>query len=302
MPSNMQLRLAPYLMVFLSSTSWVVVKFVAPYAGPLTFLVVRYVFALMAGALIVYTMAAKRPSSRQETAHMMLSGIMMYTLFGGMTWWSIIHGIPAGVSAIIGAGIPLLSAALGPLHGEPTTKRQWLGIVIGFLGVATVFSPKLAGGSLTGAESDALPIFMACAAIVIFTIGTHHQKHFLANTDLRTLVTYQHAGALLAVIPLLWLIEPIHFEIRIETVLGLIWAVVFISLLTMMLFFHLTRRYSVASANSLQYLVAPLVVLEAYLLFGEKLTVIQLFGMVLAAAGVYLVMHKPQPAIAVREL
>ena len=48
------------------------------------------------------------------------------------------------------------------------------------------------------------------------------------------------------------------------------------------------RRGEVSRVAALLYLVPPFTAIEAYLLFGESLTPVQIVGMVFAAAGVWL--------------
>ena len=50
----------------------------------------------------------------------------------------------------------------------------------------------------------------------------------------------------------------------------------------------LIRRGAVAGVASLFYLVPPVVALAAYALFGERLSLLQVLGMMVASAGVAL--------------
>ncbi len=48
------------------------------------------------------------------------------------------------------------------------------------------------------------------------------------------------------------------------------------------------RRGEVSRVAVLIYLVPPLTAIEAFLLFGESLTVVQILGMAIAVVGVWL--------------
>ena len=60
-----------------------------------------------------------------------------------------------------------------------------------------------------------------------------------------------------------------------------------------LLLLTLLRRGSATRVSSLFYLVPPATATEAYLLFGESLAAVELVGMLLAVAGVALVMVAP---------
>ena len=60
----------------------------------------------------------------------------------------------------------------------------------------------------------------------------------------------------------------------------------------------LFSRTRASKAASLIYLVPPAVAVEAYLVFGEPLTLPMILGTMIVVAGVYLVNRKPAPTAA----
>ena len=84
----------------------------------------------------------------------MMAGILLHGGYLCGVWWAVAQGLPAGLSALITAAQPLLTALLAaPLAGERVTPRQWIGIVGGFAGIVLVLVPRLAAvevGSLGG--------------------------------------------------------------------------------------------------------------------------------------------------------
>jgi drug/metabolite transporter (DMT)-like permease len=69
----------------------------------------------------------------------------------------------------------------------------------------------------------------------------------------------------------------------------LAWQVLVLSIGAVLLLFTLLRRGTAAQVSSLLYLVPPVTALEAWLLFRERLTVMSIVGIVIAAFGVWLV-------------
>lgn len=70
---------------------------------------------------------------------------------------------------------------------------------------------------------------------------------------------------------------------------SLVWLILANSMGAFTLFYILIRRGAAAKVASLFYLVPPLVAIEAWLLFGESLAPIAIFGMAVTASGVALV-------------
>jgi drug/metabolite transporter (DMT)-like permease len=289
MPSPTLLRVAPFVFVLIWSSGWIVAKYAAPYADPLTFLSVRYVCAALVVGAFALAVGAPMPRGRREAGHLLLSGVLIHGVYLGGVWWAISRGVPAGVSALIAALQPLLAAVLAaPLTGERISPVRWLGVALGFGGILLVLQPKLAG-----VEPGALgPLVAALGvnvlAMVGVTLGTFHQKRRLPDVNLRTLATWQYLGALAFTLPLALLTEPLRFEVRLETALALAWSVLVLSVVAIGLMLMMIRHGSVARLSALIYLVPPTAAVQAYLMFGEALEPVQLAGMAVVVAGVYL--------------
>ncbi|MFL1876881.1 DMT family transporter [Hansschlegelia beijingensis] len=289
--------IAPALFVLMWSTGWVVAKFATPHAGPLTFLTLRYVCALALLAPVAFLAGARWPRRPSEWGGALVNGMMLHGLYLGGVWWAIAHGVPAGVSALIAALQPLFTVlAAGPLLGERLTPKRWLGVGLGFLGVAAVVAPKLAAANdLSGAL---LPLGVNVLAMVAVAAATLHQKRSLGGMDLKALASLQYAGAIMLTAPVALLAEDFHVNWTPEAALALAWSVLVLSIGAIMLMLAMIKRGEVSRVATLIFLVPPVAVLEAFLLFGETLSAVQLLGMGLAAAGVVLANAKGAPASA----
>src|SRR5437764_745633 len=152
-------RGTPVLFVFLWSTGWIVARYAAEYADPLTFLCARY--ACASAVLLVYALIARAawPTTSRDFAHGAFSGVLLHAIYLGGVWIAIAHGVPASISALLAALQPILTAALAPLllH-ERLGAKQWLGIALGFIGIIVVLSPKLAGVAPGELGAVAMPL------------------------------------------------------------------------------------------------------------------------------------------------
>lgn len=282
------LRLAPVLFVAIWSTGWVSARYGADYADPLTFLSLRFALAFFALAVISGFGRALWPRGR-AALHAMASGILLHALYLGGVWYAIAHGVPSGISGLIAALQPILTAALAPLLlRERIGVLQWAGIASGFVGLALVLEPKIAAIDFYHLSGALVPLAINAAAMVSVTAGTFYQKRFVPQGDLRTITALQYVGAFVIVTPIAYLTEPMNVSFTLGFWLVMAWSVFALSLGAIGLLLLLIRRGAVSRAAALIYLVPPSVAIEAYFAFGETMIALQIAGMVLTVIGVAL--------------
>ncbi len=294
LPVSLFLLATPAIFVLLWSTGWVVARYAAPHADPLTFLSVRYAVAFCLVAVFALLVRAPWPRGKTAILHTFISGFLIHAIYLGTVWWAIKQGVPAGVSGLIAALQPLMTAALGGwLIKEHVRPVQWLGVAVGFLGVMLVLEPKLMNSLTRSAQSGEegkllIPIIVNCLGMLSATLGSFYQKRFLGTGDLRTITAMQYLGALLLTLPIALLTENLRFDLVPETFYALAWAVIPLSIGAISLMLVMIRKGAVSRVASLIYLVPPTVAIQAWLLFDERLVSIQIAGMIVTALGVYL--------------
>lgn len=288
---------APALFVVIWSSGWIVARYAAPYADPLTFLSARYVIAGLLVAAFALAAGATWPRRRMECVHAAVTGVLLHALYLGGVWWAVAHGLPAGVSALIAAIQPLITAALAPaLLGERLRLSQILGIIIGFAGVLGVLAPKLAGTGAGALPGIGTAILVNVVAMISVTAGTFYQKRFVASGDLRAITALQYAAAACVTLPVAALTEPMRLPIIPETIGAMIWSVLVLSIGAIGLMLMMIRRGAVSKVAALIYLIPPTAALQAWAMFGETLAPLQVAAMAVAAFGVYLATRAAGPA------
>jgi drug/metabolite transporter (DMT)-like permease len=279
---------APALFVLLWSTGFIGAKFGLPYAGPFTFLLLRFTFviALMLPAALV--LRARWPRSLREWIHIAIAGMLLQGSYLGGVFAAISAGMPAGVVALVVGLQPILTAlAAAPLLKERVSLRQWAGLALGFGGVALVVSQKL---SLNGLSASG--VAWAVLGLFSITAGTLYQKRFCPSFDLRTGTVIQFAAGALLLLPLATLTETMHVQWTGEFVFALAWLVLVLSVGALSLLFRLIERGEATRVSSLFYLTPLTTAAMAWFIFGETLNVAGLIGMAAGVIGVALVMRK----------
>jgi len=273
--------------VLLWSTGFIGAKLGLPYAEPATFLVIRFGLVLL--LLIPICLAFRAPwPSRRGFGHMLVAGVLLQAGYLGGVFAAIHHGMPAGVSALITGLQPLSTALLGgwPLK-EAVSARQWLGLVLGLVGVLMVV-----GERVQGAGMGALAIGLAFLALASITLGTIWQKKHGAGVDLRTGAAIQYMAAAAVLAPFALALETREVRWTGEFVFAIAWLAIVLSLGAVFLLLYLIRHGAATRVASLFYLVPPTTALMAWPLFGETYSLLSAGGMGLAMLAVWLVTSK----------
>ncbi len=278
-------KLTPLLFVFLWSTGFIGAKFGLPYAEPLSFLLVRYGIVIALMTAIALLTRAPWPREARQWLHIGVSGILVHAVYLGGVFVAIAHGLPAGITALLVGMQPLLTGlGAGWLLGERVGGRQWVGLALGFVGVALVVSGKIGGDVAVG------PMLVpAVVALLGITVGTLYQKRYCARFDLRAGSVIQFVPTAVVTAVAVVLFEDFRIEWTGQFVFALGWLVLVLSLGAISLLNLLIRSGSAVNVASLFYLTPPTTALIAWGAFGETLGPVALAGMVLAVGGVYLV-------------
>jgi drug/metabolite transporter (DMT)-like permease len=279
------LRWAPALFVFLWSTGFIGSRLGTPYAEPLTFLSLRYavVVALMLAAALA-TRAAW-PSSPAAAGHAAVAGLLVHGAYLSGVFCGVARGMPlATVSLIVGLQPILTAMAAGPLLGERLTRRQWLGIALGFAGVVLVVA-----GKWTGAAGDAVAYAWAIFALAGITAGTLYQKRHCGAVPMLTGGVIQYSAAGLVTFAAALVTETRVVQWTPQFAFALAWLVLVLSTGAIGLLFMMIRHGEASRVSSLFFLTPPMTAVMAFLLFGERLPGIALAGLAVSAAGVALV-------------
>lgn len=287
MPQKLEkfaIYIAPGLFVVLWASGFIGAKFGLPYVEPLTFLTIRMgALVVILGGLSLMT----RPlwPDAAGFGHSIVAGLLVHGVYLGGVFVAIDRKLPAGLSALVVSLQPVLTSTIANrLLGERVILRQWIGLVLGLIGVYLIVADKTVSG-----EATALGWAAAICALIGITVGTLYQKRFGGGIDWRSalFIQYAAAGVLFASGALLFENRTIHWSI--ELIGALAWLVFVLSLGAVWLLYFLIKRAAATRVTSLFYLTPPFTALMAWFMFGEHLGLLALVGMAVCVAGVFLV-------------
>jgi phosphatidylglycerophosphate synthase len=178
---NAWLRAMPWVFVLIWSTGFIVARYGMPHAPPMKFLAVRYALSILCFLPWIWLAAVKWPVSRSQWLHLSVTGILMHAGYLGGVWAAVKAGMGSGLSALIvgcsRCSPPSGSAAWAGRAGD-VSRRQWLGLLLGFAGLVLVVSHKFSGGG-PGDTANWLNLSLAVLALLAITVGTLYQKRFV---------------------------------------------------------------------------------------------------------------------------
>ena len=281
----------PLLFVFLWSTGFIFSKLGLPYAEPLGFLALRF---SIAAVLLILLIAIARPAGNtwqtlgiRDVCHSAVAGILLQAIYLGGVFSSIAIGTSAGLSALIVGLQPLLTVILATLWlKESFTLQKIAGILLGLAGVTLVILER---GQLDGTVSIA-GLLLCIAALLAITTGSVYQKRFCTGIPLLPSVTVQYIASVLFLFPLALALESLTFIWTPVFVFTLTWLILALSLGAVFILMWLIKQGEAGRVATLFYLVPPVVALEAWVLFNEKISMVLLLGTVMCIAGVAVVM------------
>ena len=282
------IAVAPWFFIIIWSSGFVVARYAFKDADALYFLAIRLLLAT--AILFSLTVVLKQPIrlSRRDLLSSLAIGIALHGLYLAGVWYAIELGAPSGLSSVITSMQPIVVSLLAVrLLSEPLTRRQLVGLLCGLSGVVLVVLPKLSKSGGFTPETLAF-LFIALAGS---TIATLLQKKIGHSIPLLIGTTYQFAIAGFGLLAISLIRGKTRFVITHTSIWAMAWAVLVTSIAAVLLLLWFLNRGSAAKVSSLLYLVPPMAVLQAFILFHEKVTTEELLGIALTAAGVALVIR-----------
>jgi drug/metabolite transporter (DMT)-like permease len=280
------LRVAiPALFVLIWSTGFIAAKFAMPHGDLQVFLLVRLSITTVLLALLAQFAGVRIWPKGKQLSYQLLAGVLLQGVYLCFSYFAITNGMAAGVMALLGSLQPLFTALFVMMTGTRLSARVWLGLLIGFAGVACVLAPKLTSD---GADSlSLLAVAAALLSVVGVTAGALLQK-WLAPVDLRAAASIQNLGGAGVALIMTLLVGSAHWDGSFALWGALSWSVIVASVIGTTLLVWMLRHGDATKVTALILLVPPLASIQAYFLFRETLSLVQFVGIGLALVGVLL--------------
>jgi drug/metabolite transporter (DMT)-like permease len=170
-------------------STWLAIKLGLRDLPPLTFAGIRFALAGAVLFAIIWISRVRLPRSRREWILLIYTGLLSITVNYALVFWGEQY-ISSGLAALLSATVPLFGLPLAHryLETEPLTARKALGVVLGMVGVAIVFSGELGiGGPIALWASIGMIVAAfatAHAGVLVKSGGTHIEPSVLAGVQM----------------------------------------------------------------------------------------------------------------------
>jgi drug/metabolite transporter (DMT)-like permease len=212
-----------------------------------------------------------------------LSGVLFHGFYLGGVFYSISIGMPTGIAALIVTLQPVLTNALsGPILGEKVTLKQWIGVLLGFIGAALVL------GFDIGSEIPLLGLVATIVALVAITTSTIWQKKLSNNLPLSVSNFYQALGGCVFHILIIILFAKPYIVFSQTFIIAMSHQIFLVSFGAFTILMFLIKNNSASKTVSIFFLIPATSALMAWLFLNESLTNLDLLGFLITTIGVYI--------------
>ena len=276
------IRIYPFIFILLWSSAFITTKPIIDNSDPFTALAFRFFVAVGFYLFSIYSKQSINISNK-NLIESLFSGVLFHGLDLGGVFYSISIGMPTGIAALIVTLQPILTNALsGPILNEKVGIKQWIGVLLGFLGAALVL------GLDVGNNIPLLGLIATIVALISITISTIWQKKLSNNLPLPVNNFYQAiGGCLFHILIILFFVEP-YIDFNKTFVIAMSHQIFLVSFGAFTILMFLIKKNSASKTVSIFFLIPATSAFMAWLFLNENLTHLDLVGFLITTVGVYI--------------
>ena len=275
-------RIFPIIFILLWSSAFITTKPIIDYSDPFSALAFRFFFVAIGFYLFSLYLKQSIIINKKNLIESLFSGILFHGFYLGGVFYSISIGMPTGIAALIVTLQPILTNTLsGPILGERVTIKQWIGVLLGFIGAALVL------GFDIGSNIPSFGLIATIVALISITASTIWQKKLSNNLPLSVSNFYQAVGGcFFHVLVVIFFAKPyIAFTKTFFLAMGHQIFLVSFGAFTILMF--LIKKNSASKTVSIFFLIPATSALMAWFFLEESLTATDLLGFLITSIGVY---------------
>lgn len=220
----------------------------------------------------------------------MLIGILAHGVWLICVLLALDNQVPAGIVALVVALQPLTTGALsGLVTGERTYFIQWIGLILGFVGVTLTVSYRIDFGNYQSIFGYLIPLGSVLGITAASLI--QRQMEIFTNTSkipIDLTIFYQSLGTAIVLLLPAAFVENLSVHWEPEFIYAMVWLILGVSLAAYALMWCLIERLDATSVASLFYLGPPVTMLLAWIAFGDKVKLMDIVGLSVVFVGIVL--------------
>jgi len=276
-------KIFPFIFILLWSSAFITTKPIIDNSDPFAALAFR--FALVTFGFFLFSLYSKEKIlvNKRNFFESFFSGVLFHGLYLGGVFYSISIGMPTGIAALIVTLQPILTNALsGPILNEKVSTKQWVGVLLGFVGAALVL------GFDIGSKIPAAGLVATIIALLAITFSTLWQKKLSNNLPLSVSNTYQALGGCVFHLLIIFLFVDPYIDFTQTFIIAMSHQIFLVSFGAFTILMYLIKNNSASKTVSIFFLIPATSAFMAWLFLNENLTNLDLIGFLITSIGVYI--------------
>jgi len=281
------IRVFPLIFVILWSSAFVTTKPIIDNSDPFAALAFRFFFVALGFMIFSIYKKQKILIDKKNLIQSIFSGVLFHGIYLGGVFFSVSVGVPTGIAALIVTLQPILiNSVAGKFLNEEVSFKQWIGVMLGFLGAALVL------GFDIGTSLPVIGVTASFIALLAITTSTLWQKKIGTNLPLSVSNMYQAVGGcLFHIIVVIVFTEP-YINFTSTFFIAISHQIFLVSFGAFTILMFLIKNNSASKTVSIFFLIPPTTAIMAWLFLNEMLTNLDLIGFAVATLGVYIATRK----------
>lgn len=281
LPIPLKIGAALVALYIIWGSTYLAIKIALVDIPPFTLAAVRFVVAGMA-LLLTLLMLGRRWPNAAQTGRCAVMGTLLLAGGNGLVCYGQ-QTVSSGLAAVAVAAMPLYAALFAGLYGRWPSRRDALGLAIGFVGVLWLN----AGGELRASPGGALALLIAPMLWAFGSVWSRGKD--FPDPWMSTALQMVLGGAVLSAVA--WLRgETLPDAPSGQSIAAIVYLAVFGSLIGFTAYLYLLRTVRPAVATSYAYVNPPVAIGFGMLFAGEHLAAGEAIATAIILAGVVVIL------------
>ena len=284
----MKARLVWLLLCGIWGSTWLFIKLGLEDLPPISFAGIRFVISSAILFAFIRARNISLPGKSRDWFFLAITGVLSFSLNYGLVFWGEQY-ISSGLAAVLQSTLPAFGLVIAHLHlpGERMTWTKSIGVVLGVVGVAVVFSNQLA---IAGEKALA-----GCIALVLSALFAAYSnvlvKAYGKNLEPAILAAGQMFFGLIPLMLIGFFLEgnPLAFRWTPMALVSLLYLAVVGSVIAFLLYYWLVHNMDVTKSMLIALVTPVVAVVLGMVVLGEELSWRTIVGGLMIMAGIGLI-------------
>ena len=277
------IKIFPFIFIILWSSAFITTKPIIDNSDPFAALAFR--FALVALGFFLFSIYSKQKIlvNRKNFFESFFSGVLFHGFYLGGVFYSISIGMPTAIAALIVTLQPVLTNALsGPILNEKVSAKQWIGVLLGFVGAALVLGFDL------GSKIPTMGLVATVIALLAITFSTFWQKKLSNNLPLSVSNMNQAIGGFIFHLSIIIFFVDPYINFSQTFIIAMSHQIFLVSFGAFTILMYLIKNNSASKTVSIFFLIPATSAFMAWVFLNESLTSLDMIGFLITSIGVYI--------------